>query len=120
MNQEDPVSQDARESIQERRTKRLFARGCLSVFLAVVLLMMVCTVCVVATLAVRKSEGAGLLPPLRNQSTGTPTPPAPRRRRERPAGTVGPEDVPVGQSTTWAPGDPGTTEPRPSHGDRRL
>ena len=49
MNEEDPVSQDARESIQERRTKRLFARGCLSVFLAVVLLMMVCTVCVVAT-----------------------------------------------------------------------
>ena len=49
MNQEDPISWNAREEMQDRRTKRIFARGCLSVFLAVVLLMMVCTICVVAS-----------------------------------------------------------------------
>ena len=48
MNQDDEVRRNAQEEIQDRRTKRLFARGCLFTFLAVVLLMMVCAICVVA------------------------------------------------------------------------
>ena len=48
MDKEDLISRNAREQIQDRRTRRIFARGCLLTFLAVVLLMMVCTICVVA------------------------------------------------------------------------
>ena len=49
MDKEDLISRNAREQIQDRRTGRIFVRGCLFTFLAVVLLMMVCTICVVVS-----------------------------------------------------------------------
>ena len=50
MDEEDSISRNAREQIRDRRMlDDIFVRGCLFTFLAVVLLMMVCTICVVAT-----------------------------------------------------------------------